>query len=175
MTDWTELLVDPRTIRAIFGQAPSLEQVELVSIVLNRDGPMATLSFELAEFPVDPPKKWREAGFNAVQVRLQALGVRALEIRGLETTPILDLRLQREGDLLRVSGATDVMSIDITAEFLDVFSDGVSAYQVERLICAECGAEAGPKAKGWTAHFDDEDAVVLFCPDCAERETRRES
>lgn len=130
MGDWTELLIDPRTIRAIFGEtAPSLDQVELVEIVLDVDrGPDAILRFDLAEFPSDPPKKWRDEGRNTVQVRLRAGSVQALEIRGLLISPILDLKILRDGELLRVQGATGGISIDIASEFLDVGSDSVSAY-----------------------------------------------
>jgi hypothetical protein len=130
MGDWAELLIDPRTIRAIFGEtAPSLDQVELVEIVLDVDrGPDAILRFDLAEFPSDPPKKWRDEGCNTVQVRLRAGSVQALEIRRLLISPILDLKILRDGELLRVQGATGGISIDIASEFLDVGSDSVSAY-----------------------------------------------
>ena len=134
MGDWAELLIDPRTIRAIFGEAaPSLDQVELVEIVLDvNSGPDAILRFDLAEFPSDPPKKWRDEGCNTVQVRLRAISVQALEIRGLLISPILDLKILRDGKLLRVRGATAGISIDIASEFLDVGSDSVSAYVNDR-------------------------------------------
>jgi hypothetical protein len=130
MGDWAELLIDPRTIRAIFGEtAPSLDQVELVEIVLDVDrGPDAILRFDLAEFPSDPPEKWRDEGCNTVQVRLRAGSVQTLEIRGLLISPILDLKILRDGELLRVQGATGGISIDIASEFLDVGRDSVSAY-----------------------------------------------
>jgi hypothetical protein len=38
--------------------------------------------------------------------------------------------------------------------------------------CAECGAVAEAGAEGWKAYIDDDEAVVLFCPECAEREFR---
>jgi hypothetical protein len=129
-TDWTDLLDDPRTVHAIFGEAPSLDQVELLSITLRRDGPVAAVSIELAEseFPVFPPSKWRDAGFNRVHVELQCVGVSALEIRGLETTPIFDLKIEQDGRLIRVHGATVEMSVDIGADCLVVANTGVSAY-----------------------------------------------
>ena len=130
MADWAELLDHPRTIRAIFGVAPSLDQVELHSILLDRDGPSATLDIELAEaeFPGDPPEKWREAGFNRA-VGLKYGGIRELDIRGLETGPIFDLKIERVGELFRVWGGTEQMSVDITADFLAIPSDSVSAFQ----------------------------------------------
>jgi hypothetical protein len=130
MTDWADFLSDPRTIRAIFGEAPSLDQVELFSILLEPRGPTATLTVHLPEeeFPADPPRKWREAGFNRVVLRITCFSVRALELHGLETIPVFDLKIGREGDLLRVHGATDEMVVDIRSDFLDVHSDSVSAY-----------------------------------------------
>ena len=132
MTNWADLLDGPRTIRAVFGIAPSLDHVELHSILLNRDGPSETLKIELAEaeFSSFPPHKWREAGFNRAIVRLQCWGVRELDIRGLETEPILDLKIERVGQLFRVWGGIEQMSMDITADFLAVPSDSVSAYQL---------------------------------------------
>jgi hypothetical protein len=81
-----------------------------------------------AEFPSDPPKKWRDERCNTVQVRLRAGSVQALEIRGFLISPILDLKILRDGELLRVQGATGGISIDIASEILDVGSDNVSAY-----------------------------------------------
>jgi hypothetical protein len=73
VSDWTDLLVDPRTIRAIFGPTgPSLEGIELHAIELHRDGPTVTLRFDVAEFPADPPKKWLERECNRVWLKLQA-------------------------------------------------------------------------------------------------------
>ena len=131
MTDWANFLADPRTIRAIFGDAPSLDQVELLSLVLDpQRGTNATLRILLAdaEFPADPPPKWRQAGFNRVVIDLLCVPVRALDIRGLEYVPILDLKIGREGDLLRVQGATNLMSIDIRSDYLMVTSDSVTAH-----------------------------------------------
>jgi DNA-directed RNA polymerase subunit RPC12/RpoP len=46
------------------------------------------------------------------------------------------------------------------------------------LVCAECGSEAPPDARGWQAHItvgpehaeDEEEEVAIFCPECIERE-----
>jgi hypothetical protein len=39
-----------------------------------------------------------------------------------------------------------------------------------RLVCAECGAESPPEARGWRAYLTDDDVAEVFCPDCAARE-----
>jgi Immunity protein 50 len=133
MTDWTDLLDDPRAIRAIFGDAaPSLDQIELLEVVLHTHGPTAIIRFNLAAFPIDPPKKWLERGCNTVQVRLQAIGVLAVEVQGLVTSPVLNLEIRREGEALRVTGSTEDMSVDITTEWLAITGDSVSAYTDDR-------------------------------------------
>jgi len=129
MTDWTELLVDPRSIRAIFGSTrPSLTGIELHKIELDRDGPTVRLHLHLPEFPVNPPKKWVERGCNRVWLKLQAIGVREVNIRGLVTEPTMDLTVFRNGDLVRVRGATDGMTLDLATDFLAIPSDSIGAY-----------------------------------------------
>ena len=92
---------------------------------------LGKLDIELAEaeFPSDPPEKWREAGFNRAILGLKCGGVRELDIRGLETEPIFDLKIERVGELFRVWAGTEQMSVDITADFLAIPSDSVSAFQ----------------------------------------------
>jgi hypothetical protein len=48
---------------------------------------------------------------------------------------------------------------------------------VDPLICVECKAEASPDAVGWRAFIvgvgdevDENEEVVTYCPECAERE-----
>lgn len=44
------------------------------------------------------------------------------------------------------------------------------------LNCVECGAESDQLASGWQAYvankLDEETEVLMFCPECAEREFR---
>jgi hypothetical protein len=49
--------------------------------------------------------------------------------------------------------------------------------QVSIIRCAECGTESDGLAAGWQAHLardldqdENEQDVVLFCPECARRE-----
>jgi hypothetical protein len=38
------------------------------------------------------------------------------------------------------------------------------------LVCANCGVESPPDARGWRAYLDDDDVAVVFCPECSARE-----
>lgn len=38
------------------------------------------------------------------------------------------------------------------------------------LACCECGLRSSGRAQGWEAHRADLEEVVVYCPECAERE-----
>ena len=50
------------------------------------------------------------------------------------------------------------------------YDDDADAVPTSALKCARCGKIAEQRAEGWKGYLDDDDAVVLFCHGCAERE-----
>jgi hypothetical protein len=59
-----------------------------------------------------------------------------------------------------------------TAERRDnqvVQNDG-DAIPTSAFRCGACGTVAEAGAEGWKAYLDDDEAVVLFCPECAARQ-----
>jgi hypothetical protein len=41
---------------------------------------------------------------------------------------------------------------------------------VRRLECVECGRVSRENERGWTARLTTDDEVVVYCPECEERE-----
>ncbi|MGW6621066.1 Imm50 family immunity protein [Nocardia sp. NPDC055002] len=117
--------MDSRCVRAVFGAAtPSLEGVVLHEVRLRRDGPSVYLRFDLREFPVDPPRKWANFGYNTVQIELNLYGVYSVEISNLGTESVIDLNLStcvRDGK--RVVHAR---TSENSATHLDVVAGSVS-------------------------------------------------
>jgi hypothetical protein len=131
MKNWIELLTDAASIRAIFGQVvPILVGVDLHEIVLHRDGPRVLLRFDLSEFPEEPPSKWVTANFNRVQVKLLAVGVKELNISGLQTSCQLDLTVFEDDSLIHILAKNDVVCLKIAAD--ELFIDNISAYKNEK-------------------------------------------
>ena len=131
MSNWTDLLNDPRAVRAIFGDhVPSLSGVELFEVVVNHDNLHAVLRFDLQDYPADPPPKWSAQGFNRVQVELKAWGLQEVLVDVTTTrTTTVDISVVRDGALTRVRGIGDGVLIDLRADFVDVSSaGGLSAY-----------------------------------------------
>jgi hypothetical protein len=129
--NWLDCLVDASPIRAIFGDdIPSLRNVNLHQITLNRDGPSVLLRFDLIEFPTSPPKKWKTSGFNCVQLVLMLIGVQRLSIAGWNSNCRCDLTIFRENQYVIIRSETKEIAIDFLAD--NVTINNISAY------CNQC-------------------------------------
>lgn len=128
MKNWIDLISNTASVRAIYGQVvPTFAHVDLHEVVLNRDGPRVLLRFNLAEFPDKPPPKWVASEFNRVQMKLLVVGVKELDISGLQTNCQLDLVLFREGSLIRIRADNGAVRLNIAAD--DVLVSDISAYR----------------------------------------------
>lgn len=127
--DWIDLLLDAMSLKALFGTSlPSLNNVNLHEITLDRDGPRVLLRFDLDDFPKTPPKKWVDAGYTRVQLVIAAFVVHEVLISGWNTTNKVDMKVEKIGDLIAVSAKNDAVSFTIKAEFFNLRS--VSGYAV---------------------------------------------
>lgn len=128
MTSWIDFVLDVAPIKAIFGsELPTLERVDLHEITLHRDGPRVLLRFDLKNFPSHPPKKWSSEGFNRVQIRLVALGIKTLQIDGWQSNITVDLSIIRDDLLVHISADNGAVRFQLGAESIIV--EGISAYR----------------------------------------------
>ncbi|RKN22114.1 hypothetical protein D7147_05175 [Micromonospora musae] len=119
MSGWVDLLSESHGIRAIYGEdLPALTSVDLHELVLHRDGPRATLRFDLSQFPKSPPKKWADQGFNVVQVQLTLEDVLHLTIAGWTTRAVLDINVEPTGKVLSLRANNGPVGISIDARWL---------------------------------------------------------
>jgi hypothetical protein len=145
--DWTELLVDARAVRAVYGvNPPSLANLTMHELCLHRDGPRAVLHADIAGLPENPPKKWRDRGFNTVRIELWLEGVSDANITGIATDSRIDLRLTREkGQIHAIAGPGSTTTFDIWSD--SVILNSVSAYHsspvvAQRAVVIEALAQA---------------------------------
>lgn len=129
LSDWIRFLADARALQGIYGaDIPSLHDVDLHEVSLHRDGPRATLRFDLATFPASPSAKWIAAGCNRVQLQLTAI-VREVSISGWQARCRIDLSIGRDGDALDLRADNGTVKIALRASALML--DKVSAYRDE--------------------------------------------
>ncbi|MFG2050517.1 Imm50 family immunity protein [Micromonospora sp. NPDC048935] len=128
MPAWLDIIEDPRGVRSIYGSndPPSLEKVLLHEVVLQRDGPSAVLRFDLPESPTSAPKKWRDQGFNVVQVGLTMIGVKDLSLTGWNHRGWASMELTSQDDSLMLEVLWGSARIRVQANAAAVTS--ISAY-----------------------------------------------
>ncbi|MEU7591020.1 Imm50 family immunity protein [Micromonospora sp. NPDC049230] len=128
MPTWLDLVEDPRGVRSIYGadNPPSLEKILLHEVVLQRDGPSAVLRFDLPEFPTNAPRKWRDQGFNVVQVGLTMIGIKDLSLAGWNHCGWASMELASQDDSLMLEVLWGSARIQVQADAAAVTS--ISAY-----------------------------------------------
>jgi hypothetical protein len=125
---WLDVLSDAGPVHGVYGDdVPPLTGVVLHEISLHRDGPRATLRFDLPVFPSQPPRKWAAQGFNTAQVQLMLVGINELRLHGWDTNIRGDLSITREGEMIRTRLATSTVEFDIGADAALI--SAISAYR----------------------------------------------
>ncbi|WP_165956638.1 Imm50 family immunity protein [Kribbella antibiotica] len=126
MMEWIEALSNPQPVLAIYGnKLPALDKVRIEELVLSVNGPTLRLRFDLAEFPADPPAKWRRDGLEVVQIELAFGGLQAISINELTVDSICDLTVRKDGPV-RFSGESDSVKLHGLADTATILR--VSAY-----------------------------------------------
>lgn len=124
--DWTNLILNPKTIESFYSRAPSLLGVRILEIMLQENGPTICLRIDLNDFPDKIPKKWLFNGFNQAQIKIRFSGIIRLEISGWATDNIVDIVIEKisEGISLKAKGSRT--RIEGICYFVDV--EGVTGY-----------------------------------------------
>ncbi|WP_431783839.1 Imm50 family immunity protein [Streptomyces chumphonensis] len=126
MSEWIAALSNPKPIQAIYGDVlPVLDEVRVEEICLSVNGPLFRLRFDLVEFPVNPPAKWRLDGLDVVQVEIAFGGVRAISIVEFTADSVCDLKIRKDG-LVSFSGESDSVKFQGAADTATILR--VSAY-----------------------------------------------
>jgi hypothetical protein len=95
IVSWLELAENPEAASSLFDLPPSLQNVEVFTFKIDRDGPTAELTIRLDEYPASPPLKWRTKKANAVIMTLQLLALGDIEVKGWSTTNRAEMQITR--------------------------------------------------------------------------------
>lgn len=128
MTTWLDCISDPRPVQAIYGTTPpSLRNVTLHEVCLHREGPRVMMRFDLADFPDQPPKKWRDHGYDVAQVVVMLIGVWEISLQNWTSNPVVNLAIARENGGIRIHSYESPIHININSETAQISS--ISAYK----------------------------------------------
>lgn len=117
---WTQLLENPSAL-GMFAAEPSLEDVLLNHLVLDREGPTVTITVQLRDYPDKPPAKWHAQKHNAVTTDLQALGVEHLLVRGWTVDNLVSIAIERlPNKKLKIRVSSKSVGIELLCGWLRV-------------------------------------------------------
>jgi len=124
---WLEFAENPEAASSLFDPPPSLQNVEVFTFKIDRDGPAAELTIALNEYPSSPPLKWRTQQANAVTMTLQLLALGDVEVKGWSTTNRAEMQIARvNAEQLEIVAKGTNFTIRATFGFLRII--GFSPY-----------------------------------------------
>jgi hypothetical protein len=128
---WLDKLENPEAITSVFETAPSLEDVELLSVTLSQDGPTMLLVIALNESPSKPSPRWQRAQPNAVSVKLQLFVVENIRLEGwaTDTKVRIDIEGERGGNIT-VTAVGLRVKLTCSCRFCSV--KGITPYHTEK-------------------------------------------
>jgi hypothetical protein len=125
---WLDYVPNRHVVDTLYSVPPLLDELELFTVLLDREGPLVTLRFNLARYADTPPELWGERKYNTVQIELRCMSVRALLISGWEYTNTVSIRLRPlDDEMLAVALSGDTTISFECSRYLDIKK--ISAYQ----------------------------------------------
>jgi Immunity protein 50 len=126
---WVKLAENPEAVSSLFDPPPSLQDVEIFSFKIDRDGPTAELTIALDDFPSSPPLRWRTQQANRVTIALQLLAVRDVDVKGWSSTNRATIEISRvNAEQLEFVAKGATLAIRTTFGFLRIA--GISPYHL---------------------------------------------
>jgi len=130
---WLDLTENPEAVNSTFEEVPSLTDVEIVRVVLERDGPTVEIDAALNQRPDKISKRLQSAGANAVTLRLQLLGVESVSLEGWETENRATVEI-RPGVSSRIGVSVAGPHIRLSCNCSWVRIAGLTAYRRESRV-----------------------------------------
>ena len=127
---WIEKLDNPSAIKNIFDVPPELNDVEIVSITIRRDGPGVILELILNERPSRPSPRWQLMDVNAISLKLQLFIIERFLLEGFTTDTKASLHIGGvKGERISVSVTGPNVKMNCSCRFLSV--EGITPYRKE--------------------------------------------
>ena len=127
--EWLAQTENPAAITSLFSSPPSLENIEIMSIKIDCDGPTVDLRLGLREYPKSPPVRWKQLHANAVVLDLQLMAIVSIKLDGWSTTNNATVSIQRAGARLEVRVTGPTLELRCNCGYVRI--SGISGYRQE--------------------------------------------
>jgi Immunity protein 50 len=127
---WLDFAENPDAIRSTFDTTPSLVDVEVMRVIIEREGPTVEINTTLNEPPTRLSKRLDRSGANAVTVKLQFLGVQSLSLHGWASENRANVEI-RPGISAKIGVNVTGTTMRLSCECAALRVAGLTAYQRE--------------------------------------------
>lgn len=115
-----EALTSAEFLKQIYSAPPGLSNVSIFDLRLDRDAAAMRLRFNLPEFPDNPPDKWKQSGFNRLQITPRLIDMLSISIDGWNYNVVGDLSICKELSGISLSFFGSDVKIRCSGTFLIV-------------------------------------------------------
>jgi hypothetical protein len=135
---WVDKLDNPEAVMSLFEVPPSLDDVEIISVTISRDGPTVLLAISLHDPPSKPSPRWKRIEANAVSLKLQLFAVENLRLEGWATDTRVRLDVDGErGGTITLSATGSGVNLSCSCRFLSI--QGITPYRRENPLITVAG------------------------------------
>ncbi|MFG2756999.1 Imm50 family immunity protein [Streptomyces wuyuanensis] len=113
ISDWTNLLTDPRGLTEVFSEVPALGHCFLYSVHIDERDRGITLGFDTRSVPDRPRPEWLRTEFNAFEFFLTFTQVTELSLHGWDSVTDRTAELSRSprgGITVHVANSREAIS-----------------------------------------------------------------
>lgn len=100
---WHNNLDKNHFIMKLYDNVPSIIDIRIAEIKIHNEGDTISLIFDMPLFADHPPKKWIDAKYNTVIVRIDLFDVEAMELKSYNKTYRGDINITKEKDNIIVN------------------------------------------------------------------------
>ncbi|WP_238399269.1 immunity 50 family protein [Photorhabdus bodei] len=100
---WTDL-PGSELMKRVYSNPPSINEIDIFSIDVKRDGPTVIMSFDLVNsLPDKTPDKWGK-DFNRCRAGIYCFGVSNLNMQGIETDMVtkIDIKMMDNNNIVSI-------------------------------------------------------------------------
>lgn len=102
--NWNDYTINPKVILGYYLSAPELGEVDLHALSFLRDGPVAEIVLDVAQFPEKPSHRWPSEA-NTCQITLRAIGLSEVEVSSWSSNSSGAMTIESQNNAIRISFA----------------------------------------------------------------------
>lgn len=120
INSWVDFAKNPEAVSNLFDNPPSLENIEIVSMFLSREGACCHLNILIPCTPDRIPKRWIGQQIQKVSIRLEFIDLKEFNASGWSSNPVGNLDIFTKDRHVFVKFVGNSESLGLESSFVRV-------------------------------------------------------